>query len=273
MLEIGQKLKKIREEHQISLEEISLKTSVRVQFLSLIEDGNFNELPAIYGKSFFKTYCQYLEIPEDEYMPFYEQMDNKASVRAKNKDYFTTKSINTKDRNQTVLDKIGDYVFTILSQYFNYKPKKFSTNYNQNRIVYTFAIILFCIITSFYIFFDSEPDSTVTNEENSGGLSPDTLTLSTEDKGIFDYFTKTDSLILEAYSIDTCWIKLNIDGKENKEVLALPKMKFRWSAKDYFLLTQGNVGAIQFSKNGKLLEPFGARGSVVKNVKITRENK
>ena len=53
-----------------------------------------------------------------------------------------------------------------------------------------------------------------------------------------------------------------------KMVLLKPKPS---SANEYFIITQGNVGAVQFKRNGKLLEPFGARGSVVKNIKITKD--
>jgi hypothetical protein len=48
-------------------------------------------------------------------------------------------------------------------------------------------------------------------------------------------------------------------------------MKKRWSANEYFIITQGNIGAVQFSRNGKLLEPFGTKGTVVKNIKVTRD--
>lgn len=266
MIEFGKYLKSIREKHNISLDTVSTKTSVRKQYLILIEDGRFEDLPSIYGKSFIKTYCNYLEVPTEEYIQIIEKLDNQEKIKSKK---------NTNNSNKFQTNQSSFYTQTIknlgLEKYLiSNKKNNILKISNNTKLINFFVVFLLLFLMIIFLFLDSNEDTQFNSEENSS-LAPDTLVLGTEEKGLFSYFSSSDSLVLEAYSIDTCWVKLNIDGKENKEVLALPSMNMRWSANNYFIITQGNVGAIQFKRNGKLLEPFGARGSVVKNIKITKD--
>lgn len=265
MEEFGLKLKQIRESHNITLSDVNKNISVREIYLILMEEGKFSELPPVYGKSFLKTYCQYLEIPNSDYIHIIEQLEKEDNSKFKTNTIKTPSKFNLGNQNKKInpsfIDK-NNYLEKILSQFKFIENPKF-INY--------FVIILFLSIIMFFLF-PFEDEKSLTNQDESLQITEsDTMLLAEEEKGLFSYFQSSDSLILEAYSIDTCWLKLNIDGKTNKEVLAVPKMKMRWSAKDYFIITQGNVGAIQFIRNGKNLEPFGARGSVVKNIKITKD--
>lgn len=264
MEEFGLKLKQIRESHNISLEDVNKKISIREIYLAMMEEGKFFELPPVYGKSFLKTYCQYLEIPLSEYSEVIEKLEKEEKSKQKTSTIKSPPKFNlgnqSKKFNLSNFDK-NNYLEKVLSQFSFIQHPKF-INY--------FVISLFSMIVLFFLF-PFEEDKSLTNQDESlEAMAPDTMLLAEEEKGLFSYFQGSDSLILEAYSIDTCWLKLNIDGKINKEVLAVPKMRMRWSAKNYFIITQGNVGAIQFIRDGKNLEPFGARGSVVKNVKITK---
>jgi len=264
MEEFGLKLKQIRESHNITLSDVNKKISIREIYLVLIEEGKFSELPHVYGKSFLKTYCQYLEIPLSDYLPIIEQLENDEKSKLKNNTIKATSKFDLGNQNKKInlsnIDK-NNYLEKILAQFKFIENPKF-INY--------FVLTLFFVIVLFFLFPFEDEKSLTNQDESLEAMAPDTMFLAEEEKGLFSYFQGSDSLILEAYSIDTCWLKLNIDGKIYKEVLAVPKMKMRWSAKDYFIITQGNVGAIQFIRDGKNLEPFGARGSVVKNVKITK---
>lgn len=299
MIDFGRKLKSIREQHNISLEDVSKQTSVRIQFLKLMEEGKFNELPQVYGKSFFKTYCQYLEIPEDEYIEVLTQIVNNYkstnnsfnnsfnntynnSIPNQQKDKISIENFvsnlnktrnNIKKSNISNNNNLLDGIFSKLDFIFKKDSKHFLNQKNSNQILNIGVVVGFLILLVIFFVLDSGDNDKSYQDELNDPTSPDTLILSTEsqDKGLFDYFTSSDSLVLEGYAIDTCWIKLNIDGKINKEILTTPQMKMRWSATEYFIITQGNVGAVQFSRNGKPLEPFGARGSVVKNIKITKD--
>ncbi|HPT08653.1 MAG TPA: helix-turn-helix domain-containing protein [bacterium] len=60
---IGSYIKKIREKHNIELEEVALNIDVNIKYLRAIENGNYKELPkGIYSKIFFKKYINFLGI-------------------------------------------------------------------------------------------------------------------------------------------------------------------------------------------------------------------
>lgn len=60
---IGPILKRVREEKNISLEEIAEATKIRVKYLEAIENEQFDLLPgAVYAKGFVNTYIRYLNI-------------------------------------------------------------------------------------------------------------------------------------------------------------------------------------------------------------------
>jgi hypothetical protein len=50
-----------------------------------------------------------------------------------------------------------------------------------------------------------------------------------------------------------------------------PGQEEKWGASEYLLIDQGNVGSINFYRNGELLPMFGKPGTVVKNIKITKD--
>lgn len=267
MTEFGKYLKSIREDHNISLETVAAKTSVRKQYLILIEEDRLEELPPIYGKSFIKSYCNYLEIPVEEYTPILERLDNQDKTINKVKSTNNTNQFNIKTNPnlEIFIKNLGLEKYLISNNQINIL--KIS---NNTKLINFFVVFLLLFLLIIFLFLDSNDGNQFQTDENSN-LSPDTLVLETKEKGLLSYFRNSDSLVLEAYAIDTCWIKLNIDGKINKEIITTPSMNMRWSANEYFIITQGNVGAVQFKRNGKLLEPFGARGSVVKNIKITKD--
>lgn len=59
MSELGEQLKRAREEKQISLDEIQELTKIQKRYLQAIENGDFDKLPgAFYTKAFIKTYAE-----------------------------------------------------------------------------------------------------------------------------------------------------------------------------------------------------------------------
>jgi hypothetical protein len=112
------------------------------------------------------------------------------------------------------------------------------------------------------------------NEKNLTKAAEDSaVVISSENKDLFSNFIpeKPDSIILRAKAIDTAWISIEIDGQTSEQMLMKPGMEKRWSAKEYFNITQGNTGAVEYTRNNDLLQPFGEKGTVVRNIKITMD--
>jgi len=59
----GSRLRQARQNHGLSLEEVSKKTDLKTSYLLALEENRFDKLPAgIYGKRFLKEYADYLQL-------------------------------------------------------------------------------------------------------------------------------------------------------------------------------------------------------------------
>lgn len=73
-LTLGERLKKIREDHRVSLLEASRMTKIQVKYLEAIEVGKYELLPAaVYVKGFLKSYAGFLGVPEDAILKLYDR--------------------------------------------------------------------------------------------------------------------------------------------------------------------------------------------------------
>lgn len=72
MSELGEQLKRAREEKQISLDEIQALTKIQKRYLQAIENGDFDKLPgAFYTKAFIKSYAEAVGLNYDSLIQEY----------------------------------------------------------------------------------------------------------------------------------------------------------------------------------------------------------
>ncbi|TAM38272.1 helix-turn-helix domain-containing protein, partial [bacterium] len=64
----GARLKKIRQERGLSLEDIQKKTKIHFNVLRAIEGDSISDLSPVYLKSFIKIYCNYLGLDPKEFI-------------------------------------------------------------------------------------------------------------------------------------------------------------------------------------------------------------
>ncbi|CAM4238041.1 RodZ domain-containing protein [Paenibacillus tarimensis] len=81
MSELGNLLKKAREEKGYSLEDIQDLTKIRKRYLEAIEEGNYSVLPGnFYVRAFVKNYAETVGLDADEVLSMYQQeIPSKAS--------------------------------------------------------------------------------------------------------------------------------------------------------------------------------------------------
>jgi hypothetical protein len=83
---------------------------------------------------------------------------------------------------------------------------------------------------------------------------------------------RTDSLTLSVATTDSVWIMVSVDSLPSREYLFRPGARAAWRARERFVLTLGNAGAVQFTLNQKRLGTIGERGHVLRNVVFTRQS-
>lgn len=252
----GKRLSNERNKLNLSIDEVSEKTKIRPHIIRAIEDEKVSILPAVYLKSFLKTYARFLNIPEEETdEALHELFKNTASADVEKAVKAYKDEKRTADKLKPLNAKKGD-----LTQR--------SRAYLVNYMIYT-ALGLAAVALLYFALFSDGSISTDSSEEVES--APDTTVIKDEDDNLLSWFEKPDSLILTAKAVDTAWIKIDIDNKISDQVLMVPGMEKRWSAKDFFILNIGNVGAVQFYRNGQLMPPFGKKGSVIRSLKITTD--
>lgn len=285
----AQKLKTAREKLNISIEEASEKTKIRPHILKALEAGNFDIMSPVYVKSFLKTYSKFLKIDEIDLNAVNEAKKDKANIEdtpvAENKsknDYSEpdipvkifkeekeeVKKKTPKKSRMSFSDDSIEREKTNFAEIFNTKKVKTISKANYVNIA-IYSLVFIALLLSLYFTFFYNSNSTETAKEETQTIGADTSVIKPQ-KNILSYFEESDSLLLEAFAIDTAWIRIEIDGTKSEEILMKPEMEMKWKAGEYFLINQGNVGAVNFKRNGELLEPFGNRGTVVRNIKITR---
>lgn len=76
-LTLGEKLKKLRGDYHMSLQEVSRSTRIQVKYLEYLENGEYDKLPAdVYVRGFLRSYARYLNIDEQVFIKLYERERN-----------------------------------------------------------------------------------------------------------------------------------------------------------------------------------------------------
>jgi cytoskeletal protein RodZ len=83
MIKAGEKLKEIRIEKGLSLEDVSKATKIKESFLDYIERGEYQKLPSVsYAQGFVRNYVKFLGLSEREIMAiFRREFDEEKTYR------------------------------------------------------------------------------------------------------------------------------------------------------------------------------------------------
>ncbi len=298
----GKVIKKYREGKGLTIKEVSERTKIRPYIIEALESGNFQIMSPIYVKSFLKTLSEFLDFPlseiditdkpseisseisedkpiakkespaKDEPNPRKQKIE---SQKEKYKKRNNSKSENTLsfDDESPDLSSLKSKPTTDYAAMFKKanKPQISTTqiiNYSAAA-----AVLVAIVLIIYFTFFDEGPkaESTAIIQDQIAN-EIDTTIIGAEDKSLLNYFEEPDSLTLEAEAIEDCWMRIEMDGERMEEITLKKGESKKWKAFEYFSISQGNVGGVVFKRNGKLLEPFGSRGSVVRNIKVTKSD-
>jgi len=73
-----------------------------------------------------------------------------------------------------------------------------------------------------------------------------------------------ERLFLTGFVREKTWVRITIDGKEDKEYLFQPGARPQWRGKDSFYMLIGNAAGIDFDLNGKRVKNLGSPGQVIR---------
>ena len=244
---LGTKLKSAREKQKLSLDKVSELTKIRVHIIKALEEGNYSVVPAVYAKSFVINYAKLLKISISAIQDEIDEIFKTAIPEP------------------VILAEPERIVPEIKHKFIKFSFQKDNKTKIVNLLIYLLITIAFSMVIYFTFF---ESDSEI-NDDSQNGNTSDTTVIDEKKDGIFSFYDEPDSIKLSAKALDSAWLKINIDGKISEQYYLAPGMEKQWSAYEYFLITLGNAGAVEFRRNDELLPKLGPKNEVVRNIKIT----
>jgi cytoskeletal protein RodZ len=267
MESVGARLKKMRLQKGLSLEEVNKKTKIHLKILKAIEEDALVDLNPVYIKGFLKIYCQFLGLEPRDFIPDYKEPQG-AAKHAPN--------IHEKPPSAP---KSAALKF----DFWGSKTTKF------------FIYVLIFILLSFGLFklgkVISLKRSSLTKKSNK--LSKP-LNVPAEKKTTISKTEKKDTTLVTAKPVsvevspqksapvpaavrlviqakESCWVSLKVDGHAVFQNILKKGRSETWQAKDKIELSLGNAGVVDLEINGKLISNLGRRGQSLKDILITKE--
>ncbi len=247
----GQRLKQIRMEKGLSLEEVHKKTKIHLNILKSIEEDNLVNLNPVYVKGFLKIYCKFLGVQEQDFISGYAQTKPEVSLNIEGEGTSTS--------------------------FFKGFSSKISGLVPRLPVKFVFmAIGVFIVIwagVNTVKFIQSRPRPAGKVESRSKPVVP---LFKKDEKNAVPAKTPivavNDTIRLGIKAKEKCYIHLKSDGKVLFQGY-LQKGRFEsWKAKEKIeIVSLGNAGAVELEVNGKVISNLGKKGQALKNIVLTKE--
>jgi cytoskeleton protein RodZ len=261
MESVGARLKKLRLEKGISLQEAHHKTKIHTDILKAIEEDSFINLTPVYVKGFLKLYAKFLGVDPREYIADYKEPQKPVRL-------------------SIVQDKPS---LLLLSTSF---LKSFFQRLIKIKILkkaFIAILILLFFIGLFNLGKSISSKLSLRWQARKARVSTAALSSAKEKKSQLDKIEKPLSTTAQknkdvAFGIklgirarEDCWLQVRSDGRVVFQNV-LKKGRFEnWQAKDKIELSVGNAGGIDLEINGKIIPSLGRRGQVLKNILINKQ--
>ena len=265
----GARLKKIRQERGLTLEDIQKKTKIHLNVLRAIEGDSISDLSPIYLKGFIKIYCNCLGLDLKEYLGETSQSHKPVLNSAVGRD-------------------IGERV--------EKKPvltKDFSVKFNAIRPSAGFKkIIVIAVIAVVFIFLAVKLVKLISIWHKNASAKARLFIPAAKAKAARDLLPKevinkssvknipkqskaqkelAQGFILGVFARDKSWVSAKVDGKVVFHGVLTRGRSETWQAKEKIELSLGDAGAIELQVNDQRFTKLGRRGQSLKNIVINKE--
>ena len=278
----GSRLKKIRLEKGLSLEDIQKKTKINLNILRAIEGDSVSGLSPIYLKGFLKIYCNCLNLDPADFIADYKEAHKEKTPEVKDAKIGGTQPAYVKETLakeeegffKPEVTKLG------LGGVFN-KLKPFLV------LIIIFAIV-FVTLFNLGKFVASRRrlartgKKTISTLPKQAGASlkerraKGKVPLTTQDQRVAGIRSEkaqrvNPSVITLVIKVrENCWLSLKADGQVMFQSVLEKGRSESWQAKEKIELSVGNAGAVELQVNGQLFYNIGRRGQRLNNILITK---
>ena len=250
----GSRLKKIRQERGLTLEELQKKTRIHLNVLRAIEGDSISDLSPIYLKGFIKIYCTSLGLDPKEYTGTANQPHKPVL-------------------NATVGRPLGERVEKKTS-FIKETPLKLGAakpaiNLVKIIVIAVLALICVSLVVNLVKFASSRHKIPI---QKMKSLMPATITKKSSSapsaktqKALAEGFT------LELFTRERSWVSAKVDGKTVFYGMLARGRSQSWHAKEKIELSLGDAGAVELQFNDQRITNLGRRGKPLKNILINKD--
>ncbi|MDD8019954.1 MAG: DUF4115 domain-containing protein [Acidobacteriota bacterium] len=247
----GKLLKNSRENKGLSLKDISVETKIGLRYLEAIENDRLDLLPGgFFTRQILKTYL--ISIGEDpaEWLP---KLVESGLLE-------TETPVKLPDKFRQPRQRFGfDKVFWISVSVI---------------VLVAFVYLIYLSITASQKNIETRKTTEKTEEipsavnDQVSSLSVPLTALAQPAAGEKIY----EGLNLELIFNEDCWVQVYADGQLAVDGLKVQGYKTSVKASSELVINLGNAGGLSFTLNGKEGKPFGKKGEVIKNIRISLDN-
>jgi len=308
MESFGAYLRQLREEKGVSREEVSSRTKISMKYLTALEEDDLGKIPnEVFAKGFIRSYARCLALEEDEVLTRFEELA--ASFYHRKVEQIRTEQRKEDQQKELVKRKqmlmqwgagltvlviaVGLFVQNELEHRRRQVPDTAETkiqepeNSEQPVGIQTINPPKDQSEGSFTQTDQNAETPLVPltmNPPQPASIAPPAVSSPLEQRTVAKKEQTLnrpseppqkpllpDPLTLRIEAVERSWVLVKIDDAVTKEVILNPGQKVDWTAHNQFRLSLENAGGVKVEFNGKLLDPFGPRGVVVKDVVLPRE--
>jgi cytoskeletal protein RodZ len=239
-LNLFDKLREIRIQKGLTLENVAEKSRIQIKFLEALENGDLLKIPEVYDKLFFRSYLKALDLDENEY--FGEFLEFRKSVRIDK-----TTSVIQINANQKDEDK-----------------KLFS-----HRTLFVVLPISLIIIVIVILLLNTEMVGTASEKKvQEINIVNVVERLEAKEKAKKDSIQLAKEMsaiqMLNIGARKRTWFRVVIDKKDTAEYLLNPSQKVDVKADSIFEFLIGRADGLELFLNGRSLSMSKSDSSVVR---------
>ncbi|MHB8154790.1 MAG: helix-turn-helix domain-containing protein [Candidatus Omnitrophota bacterium] len=248
----GSRLKKIRQERGLSLEDVQKKTKVHLNVLRAIEGDSISNLSPIYLKGFIKIYCSYLGLEAKDFIGPSEQRQTPALNAT------VGRPIGTRMEKKTSFIKDASIKLSTIRPLINLKK-----------------IIIFAVIAVIFIFLGINLIRFIYARPKSR-LESVKISMPASAPKVHAGQTKinnnlTGGFTLGIFARGKSWISVKVDGKVVFHGVLARGRTETWQAREKVELSLGDAGAVELQVNDQRFTNLGRHGQSLKNIVINKE--
>ena len=266
----GVRLKKIRQERGLALEDIAKKTKMHLNVLRAIEGDTLSDLSPVYLKGFIKIYCNHLGLDPQDYIGestptlkpvLHATVGRGLGERSENKSTFVkdaTVKLNTtfaaviNFKRWIVILILLVVVIFIGQNIFKFVSGRFKNPVRRAKIILPALNV-------------KTVKEKLPKEAKGVTAAKNTAVLSKSAKDDIKGFS------FEIFARSKTWVSAKVDGKLRFHGFLTPGRSEAWRAQEKIELSLGDAGAVEIQVNDQRFARLGRRGQSLKNILINKD--